>query len=80
MVDIIFSPDFKSQFKKIKDTSVKEVIKKQLKKISKNPSLGKPMRYSRKGTRELYVSSFRLSYCFSESCITILAIYHKDKQ
>ena len=30
--------------------------------LKENPELGKPMRYGRKGTRELYIAPFRLSY------------------
>ncbi len=40
------------------------------------------MRYGRKGTREVYVKSFRLSYMFvkEEEKIVFLDIYHKDEQ
>jgi mRNA-degrading endonuclease RelE of RelBE toxin-antitoxin system len=40
------------------------------------------MRYKRKGTRELYVGSFRLAYSYSinEDEIIFLELYHKDEQ
>ena len=57
MVDIIFDSHFKKDFKKIKDKSIKEKIIKQISKIKENPEIGKPMRYCRKGTRELYITS-----------------------
>ena len=40
------------------------------------------MQYSRKGTRELYIPPFRLSYEYKkdEDKIIILDLYHKDKQ
>lgn len=79
MVEVIFDPDFKKDFKKIKDSSTKEKIIKQITKIKENPEIGKPMRYSRKGTRELYISPFRLSYILEENIVYILALYHKDK-
>jgi len=79
VVEVIFDPDFKKDFKKIKDSSTKEKIIKQITKIKENPEIGKPMRYSRKGTRELYISPFRLSYILEENIVYILALYHKDK-
>ena len=62
MVEVIFDPSFKRDFKKIKDKSVKEKIIKQVSKIKENPEIGKPMRFDRKGTRELYIPPWRLSY------------------
>ena len=80
MVEVIFDPDFKKDFKKIKDKSVKEKIIKQVSKIRDNPEIGKPMRFERKGTRELYISPWRLSYKLEGDTIYILALYHKDFQ
>jgi addiction module RelE/StbE family toxin len=80
VVEVIFDPDFRKDFKKIKDNSIKEKIIKQISKIKDNPEIGKPMRYGRKGTRELYISPFRLSYKVEGDIIYILALYHKDLQ
>ena len=55
---------FEELFKKIKDKAFKEKVKKQIQKIVENPEIGKPMMYGRKGTREVYVSPFRLSYTY----------------
>ena len=64
MVTVDYGPKFKKTFKKIKNQSVKVQLKKQIKKIINNPDIGKPMRYSRKGTREIYIAAFRLSYAW----------------
>ena len=40
---------------------LKDDVIQRLKNISKNPLIGKPMRYTRKRTREVYVSPYRLS-------------------
>jgi addiction module RelE/StbE family toxin len=80
VVDVIFDPNFKKDFKKIKNKIVKEKIIKQLSKIKDNPEIGKPMRFDRKGTRELYISPWRLSYKQDGETIYILALYHKDFQ
>ena len=80
MVDVIFDPKFKKDFKKIKDKSLKEKVIKQISKIKDNPEIGKPMRYERKGSRELYISPLRLSCKIEGETIYILALYHKDFQ
>jgi len=80
MVDVIFDPNFRTNFKKIKDKFTKERIVKQVQKIKENPEIGKPMMYSRKGTRELYVEPFRLSYKVEGDIIYIMDLYHKDEQ
>jgi len=80
VVEVIFDSIFKKDFKKIKDKSVKEKIIKQVSKIKDNPEIGKPMRFGRKGTRELYISPWRLSYKIEVDIIYILALYHKDLQ
>ena len=77
---MIFDPNFKRDFKKIKNKNIKNKIIKQISKIKSNPKIGKPMRYSRKGTRELYISPFRLSYKCENNLIYILSLYHKDEQ
>ena len=80
MVEVIFDPNFKKDFKKIKDKIVKDKIIKQVYKIRDNPEIGKPMRFERKGTRELYVSPWWFSYKLEGDTIYILALYHKDLQ
>ena len=80
MVAVIFDEVFKKDFKKIKNTSLKEKVIKQISKIKDNPEIGKPMKYGRRGTKELYVSPLRLSYKVEEDTVYILALYHKNEQ
>jgi len=82
MVVAIFDPYFQKVFSKIKDPFLKERVIKQIIKIRENPEIGKPMMYARKGTREVYVSQFRLSYVHlkEEYKIVLLDFYHKDEQ
>ena len=82
MVKVKFDPSFKKIFSKIKDKSLKDKIIKQILKIKENPEFGKPMKYARKGTREICVSPYRLSYIYNEKedIIILLDLYHKDNQ
>ena len=82
MVTIRFHPSFEKQLRKENNAATKEKILKQILKIAENPKAGKPMRYDRQGTRELYIPPYRLSYIYKETedVILIIALYHKDKQ
>jgi mRNA-degrading endonuclease RelE of RelBE toxin-antitoxin system len=82
MVTVAYEERFKKIVTKVKDASVQQKIKKQIKKIINNPEIGKPMKVSRKGTREFYIPPFRLSYLYvdKEDKIVFLDLYHKDFQ
>lgn len=82
MVRVIFSENYQKAVSKIKDSLTRERSGKMLFKIRENPEIGKPMRYARKGTREIYAGSFRLSYLYDKNSgtIFILDFYHKDEQ
>ena len=82
MVRIDFDDHFKRVISKIKDTSIKERIKKLIFKIQNNAEIGKPMKNNRKGTREVYLPPHRLSYAYDikNQIVVILDFYHKDEQ
>ena len=82
MLTIEYRETLLKTISKIKDYAMKEKIKKQIKRIVENPEIGKPMRYSRKGTRELHIGSYRLAYAYfkDEEKLIFLDLYHKDHQ
>lgn len=82
MLEIKHAPNFLKKIERVRDQGVKERIKKQVAKIVESPEIGKPMMYSRKGTREVYVQPFRLSYAYlkRENKIIFLDLYHKNEQ
>jgi mRNA-degrading endonuclease RelE of RelBE toxin-antitoxin system len=82
MLNIEYKENLLKKISKVKDKSDKEKIKKQICKIIENPEIGKPMRYARKGTRELYIGSYRIAYSFikNQNKIIFLDFYHKNKQ
>ncbi len=81
MVKVDFDEHFKKTISKIKDILIKERIEKLIIKIINNPGIGKPMKHNRKGTREVYLPPFRLSYAYNKNTDTIIILdfYHKDK-
>lgn len=82
MLNIDYRSEFLRKIKKIKNNALKERIKKQVAKIIEFPEIGKPMQFSRKGTRELHIRPFRVSYAYikDENKIVFLDLYHKDEQ
>ena len=82
MVKLDYNDKFVRSFSKIKHKGFQEQIIKAIAKIKLDPEIGKPMRFARKGTREVYISPYRLSYVYikEEDKIIILDLYHKDEQ
>ena len=82
MVIVRTVPAFDKVMRKLKDEALKLHVKKQIQKIVENPEIGKPMRYTRKGTREVYVAPFRLAYMYlkDEDTVVFLDLYHKGEQ
>lgn len=79
--EVIRAPRFMMEIKHL-DKNYLERVEKLVIKIIQNPEVGKPMRYARKGTREVYLGPFRLSYAYNQSTdtLTFLDLYHKNKQ
>lgn len=82
MVTVAYSSHFEKTIRKIQDASLKERVKAQIVRIVHDPETGKPMRWCRKNTREVYIPPFRLSYCYDKKNDTLVfsALYHKDEQ
>lgn len=82
MLEITYEDSFLDFIRKIKNNSIKDRVKKLVKKIIEDPESGKPMMHDRKGTREVYMKPFRLScsYLKNENKLVFLDIYHKDEQ
>ncbi len=81
-ITLKFSNEFDKLMKKIKDNHTKERLYKQILKIVEHPEIGKPMMYSRKGEREVYLDSFRLYYKLysDEHILRFVEFSHKKKQ
>jgi len=82
MVDFLFDAHFKKIFSKIANKTLKEKIVKQFEKIRNNPEIGKPMKYNRRGSGEVYIKPYRLSYVYDKTSNTIIILdfYNKDEQ
>ncbi len=79
MVVVRFTPKFKKIFSK-QDAKKREKVLKQIAKLKAHPEARNPLRNMRKGTRELHIHPFRLSYSYEKEIITLLDFYHKDER
>lgn len=82
MVTVAYSTRFEKTVRKIRDAKNKDRVKAQIVRIVQDPETGKPLRWCRKNTREVYIQPYRLSYCYDKKNDTVifLALYHKDEQ
>ncbi len=78
MVEVIYTEKFEREFKKA-DNSMKDKIKKQIKKVIENPMVGKPLKYDLKGERTIYVKPFRIIYSFLNNTIYFLRFEHRKE-
>ncbi len=76
-MEIIFSDDFRKEFKKIKDKTTRLKIIKQSRKLSESPEAGKPLKYDLKNHRSVRVAPFRIIYRTEQDKIIINCFDHR---
>ncbi len=76
---------YSSQFEKAltlwkkKDHFLFEKLVKQIEKVTENPAIGKPLRYSLKNRRRLHIDPFVLVYEFYNNELRFIDFDHHDK-
>ncbi|MBI2671811.1 type II toxin-antitoxin system RelE/ParE family toxin [Candidatus Woesearchaeota archaeon] len=78
-MEIIFSEDFKRDFQKIRDKTIRLRIIKQLKKLSEMPEAGKPLKYNWRNHRSVRISPFRIIYHMENAKIIINCFDHRKE-
>jgi addiction module RelE/StbE family toxin len=76
-VKVIYTEEFKTDVRKVKDKKIQGRIKKMVKKIRDNPKVGKPLRYNLVGLRSIQISPFRILYEFREDLIILHKFEHR---
>ena len=76
-MQIIFSEEFKKEFKKIKDKSTRIRVINHLKKLEQLSESGKPLQYNLKGHRSIRVPPFRIIYRIEQDKIIINCFDHR---
>jgi mRNA-degrading endonuclease RelE of RelBE toxin-antitoxin system len=76
-MEIIFSEEFRAEFKRIKDKATRLKIIKQLKKLSEIPDAGKPLKYELKNHRSIRITPYRIIYRLESDKIIINCFDHR---
>ena len=76
---VTFTQKFDEQTQKIRHKFLRERIEKQVSKITKNPSFGKPLSHGLKGERTTYVKPFRLIYKVEGDTLILLRFEHRKE-
>jgi addiction module RelE/StbE family toxin len=76
-MEIIFSEEFREEFRKIKEKDVRIKIIKHIKKLEVLPESGKPLRHDMKNHRTVRIPPYRLIYRIEGDCIIINCFDHR---
>lgn len=78
---VVIPPAVQKGFERIakKDAALHERIEEQLVKISKEPELGKPLRYGLKSQRRLHIGSFVILYEIHGDEVWVIDFDHHDR-
>lgn len=76
-MEIIFSEEFKKDFKKIKDKATRLKLIKHIKKLGELPESGKPLKYELKNHRSVRIPPFRIIYRLEKDKIIINCFDHR---
>ena len=77
--EIVWTHKFEQDFRKIRDGATQEKLEKQIRKITENPSFGKPLRYSLKGEWSIYLKPYRLIYVVQGDRLILLRFEHRKE-
>ncbi len=76
-MEILFSDEFRKEFKKIKDKQTRTRIISHIKKLAQVPESGKPLKYELKGHRSVRIPPFRIIYRLEKERIIINCFDHR---
>ena len=76
-MQILFSDEFRKEFKKIRDNSTRVKIIKHIKKLTELPESGKPLQHDLKGHRTVRIPPYRIIYRLEEDKIIINCFDHR---
>ena len=76
-MQIIFSEEFKKEFRKIKDKPTRLKLIKNIWKLGELPESGKPLQYQLKGHRSIRIPPYRIIYRLEKDSIIINCFDHR---
>jgi mRNA-degrading endonuclease RelE of RelBE toxin-antitoxin system len=78
-MEIVFSREFRDEYRRIRDDATRMRILKQIRKLEKNPKAGKPLRGVLKNYRTLRVPPHRIIYRMEEGRVIINCFGHRNR-
>jgi mRNA-degrading endonuclease RelE of RelBE toxin-antitoxin system len=76
---LIYTEEFKSDLRKIKDKKIQTRIKKLIQKIIDNPKVGKPLKYELFPLRSVRIPPFRILYELIGDVMILHKFEHRKK-
>ena len=76
-MEIIFSEEFKKDFRKVKDKTTRIRLISHIKKLEHLPESGKPLQYDLKNHRSVKMPPFRIIYRIEQNKIIIVCFDHR---
>jgi addiction module RelE/StbE family toxin len=76
-MQLLFSDEFRNDFKKIRDAALRRRIISHLKKLESLPDLGKPLQHNLKGYRSIRIPPFRIIYRMEKDKLIINCFEHR---
>jgi len=77
-MELLFSDEFKKDFRRIRDKTTRLRIIKAIKRLAENPEAGKPLQYELKNYRTLRVPPFRILYRLQGNSLVINCFGHRN--
>ena len=74
---VVLTQKYEHDVKHIREDETKLRIKKQIKKVIASPDIGKPLRYSLKGERTVYIKPYPLIYAVEGETLILLRFEHR---
>lgn len=74
---VVWTKAFERQVRRVKDSAVKNRIKKKTQEILENPEIGKPLRFELKGERSIRIPPYRLIYAAVGDTLYFLRVEHR---
>jgi addiction module RelE/StbE family toxin len=75
--NVVWTEKFEHELKRLKDSAVKNRVKRQIEKILETPEAGKPLRFELKGERSLHIPPYRLIYATQGTTLYLLRLEHR---
>lgn len=76
---IVYTQKFERDVRKVRDSSVRERLEKQIRKVAEDPESGKPLRYGLKGEWTVRIKPFRLIYAVQGDRLILLRFEHRKE-